>query len=1302
MSSIEKLLIRGIRSFDPNEPAIVEFYSPLTLIVGHNGSGKTTIIECLKYITTGELPPNSKQGAFIHDPKLSNELEVKAQVKLKFRNSKKQEMVCTRSIQVTQKAKQIQQKSLESVLETFDPITKKRISLSTKCANLDAELPIHLGISSAILDNVIFCHQEESNWPLGEPATLKKKFDEIFASTRYTKALEHIRSLKKEREIELKSDLAWLKQKEDKHHRAELLQSKKETLQERILTVDAEVDKLKNQLEDYEKNLKELVDHVSRIETLNKQLLHLGEQKKGLLETLKELKKNIRILRTDASDHELEEDLLNMKQQLEQQGPLNHQLEMEKKQLSQVMIEVRSKIQKNLTEKGRLEIEIEHYHRLVEQRRELMKNAASFFKLDFSVLELTEEKLTNWIRKMRDQAEAAFLKVKYEIEKRHTSHQEKIQTLKGNLITISTRAQHEESILSKNLQKRETLNQQWEALNSQTLEIDSLQLKIKENEDLLTAKKLKLEELLAHGKLGALQKEEVKVTYEIARLNHQLTSLNPLSENLFLLNTKESLMKDEKSKFESLNRTWQTKHLLLDSFPSDFNFNVANEITAVKDELQALEKEHRDLESKLAEKNKEIDGIKTRLSFELDEITSLEVYVKQLAATNNAHFKEAQDFKNALDSQEQLVHSLDMDLQSQRVFKQTLDVLEKESNGNKQCKLCNAPLDSLDALNRVSENVSKLTSSIPLRLQDGGRQLDEEKIKLSELRESQPNLILLEQYQSKLNLLKNSDLNERLNNALHLKENLNIHRNQLQLQLNEKHQELLLLESILNTKQEIEKLECDCILLRSTLSDSNGAQLDVIQVQLATLNSRDMAIRKEMALENETIQAFLSEITSLQTMLGEYQSRLVSFRTEQLKKETYYSELNEVNKEIDTLQLTLNTLTSQKMEFEDSLKVLNDDFKTMAEKDNEQVTQGEQRMGQIESYVHQCTRLDEQLLAYSEADKNSAMASLIKNTEELHLQLSSLETKKNEIEKNIQSMQQSQSEWAIKEREILDNLSYREKQERLNLSDQQIQESLEQLREYEKKQYTFRLQETKTKHMEALKEHSKLLGEKSQLELNLQQVSNELTQDYADTQKDFRYQQIKVRTSELANKDLEQYAKALDTAIMKYHTLKMDEVNKIIRELWVQIYQGNDIETVEIRSDKESTRGFRQFSYRIVMISHGRELEMRGRCSAGQKVLASLVIRMALAESFSSNCGILALDEPTTNLDRENIEALAEALHTILHARQHQSNFQLIIITHDEDFVRLIGKSEFASHYIRVFKNKGKCSKLERVPIETL
>lgn len=67
-------------------------------------------------------------------------------------------------------------------------------------------------------------------------------------------------------------------------------------------------------------------------------------------------------------------------------------------------------------------------------------------------------------------------------------------------------------------------------------------------------------------------------------------------------------------------------------------------------------------------------------------------------------------------------------------------------------------------------------------------------------------------------------------------------------------------------------------------------------------------------------------------------------------------------------------------------------------------------------------------------------------------------------------------------------------------------------------------------------------------------------------------------------------------------------------------------------------------------------------------MLACLIIRLALAETFCLNCGILALDEPTTNLDAANSGSLAEALRSIMATRREQENFQLIVITHDERY----------------------------------
>lgn len=109
--------------------------------------------------------------------------------------------------------------------------------------------------------------------------------------------------------------------------------------------------------------------------------------------------------------------------------------------------------------------------------------------------------------------------------------------------------------------------------------------------------------------------------------------------------------------------------------------------------------------------------------------------------------------------------------------------------------------------------------------------------------------------------------------------------------------------------------------------------------------------------------------------------------------------------------------------------------------------------------------------------------------------------------------------------------------------------------------------------------------------------------------------------------------------IMKFHSMKMDEINKIIRDLWRSTYRGQgathtqfyiiwiyiqyvfflnppslcftpnptpDIEYVEIRSDVDdnTSAGVRRrvYNYRVVMVKGDTALDMRGRCSAGQKV----------------------------------------------------------------------------------------------------
>ena len=65
-----------------------------------------------------------------------------------------------------------------------------------KCTDINLQMFHTIGVSKPILNYVIFCHQEDSNWPLEEGNKVKEKFDEIFSSSKYKDALKKIKEVR--------------------------------------------------------------------------------------------------------------------------------------------------------------------------------------------------------------------------------------------------------------------------------------------------------------------------------------------------------------------------------------------------------------------------------------------------------------------------------------------------------------------------------------------------------------------------------------------------------------------------------------------------------------------------------------------------------------------------------------------------------------------------------------------------------------------------------------------------------------------------------------------------------------------------------------------------------------------------------------------------------------------------------------------------------------------------------------------------------------------------------------------------
>lgn len=82
--------------------------------------------------------------------------------------------------------------------------------------------------------------------------------------------------------------------------------------------------------------------------------------------------------------------------------------------------------------------------------------------------------------------------------------------------------------------------------------------------------------------------------------------------------------------------------------------------------------------------------------------------------------------------------------------------------------------------------------------------------------------------------------------------------------------------------------------------------------------------------------------------------------------------------------------------------------------------------------------------------------------------------------------------------------------------------------------------------------------------------------------------------------------------------------------------------------------------------------QVAARLSGGQKVVLALAWRLALHSTFSVDeaCGFMTLDEPTTFLDKDNIENLTSVIQQIRDLAA-QRNIQILIITHEESLAPL-------------------------------
>lgn len=159
----------------------------------------------------------------------------------------------------------------------------------------------------------------------------------------------------------------------------------------------------------------------------------------------------------------------------------------------------------------------------------------------------------------------------------------------------------------------------------------------------------------------------------------------------------------------------------------------------------------------------------------------------------------------------------------------------------------------------------------------------------------------------------------------------------------------------------------------------------------------------------------------------------------------------------------------------------------------------------------------------------------------------------------INVIEKDEAERRTVERDLQDQITFRERQVDLANCENELRQLQEKQGDADVELLSEQLKKAQDNETNYVDQRGSIRGELVQMRDQIRRYEAELANDYAGV--DGRYGElfIDVKSKELAIGDLEKYSKVLQMAIMKYHTLKMQDLNKMIRELWVNTYQGGGL-----------------------------------------------------------------------------------------------------------------------------------------------
>ncbi|KAJ3370046.1 DNA repair protein rad50 [Kappamyces sp. JEL0680] len=1015
-------------------------------------------------------------------------------------------------------------KTLESVLMIKNEATGESFSLSSTCAEINEEMPNHLGVSKPILENVIFCHQEESFWPLSEPLVLKKKFDEIFAATRYTKALDSIKSIRKKTLVEMKANKVELDNLKQNKARAAKFQKDLHKMASEINVMSARIAEIDSgELEQVNAKITDLMDQSTELNRIKNRIDQFTLERDMVMKNAETLAQNTTLLYD--SDADLQNKLNQFNQSISKQSSDQDKLERRKAEIAQQQSGLQLQISNQLALQGRLEAEHNAHLARIDERQNIAKELLRKHSFSgFSAANLSNIEVNRFIEKLNEEITSKSSQLKREKENEYHGELRQLHSALSGLEENkrSTRQQIESLT-----EKIASTNASIHALSDSVEDLDQINEVIVRAESKVSRAKQALQELETDSEVLHLGSNLQNLERQAQKIRDEMSVLNLQGDTRARLSLKKT---DKVRKTEAYNKITAMlkveceallkKPFRHDSLEQDLEALVSTQLDGLrvsKERLAAKTAEMSGLDAKLSmlrteleEKNNEVTLKTEKLravcgndSFEdyklhaEREVENHRGTVSSMSSASSMYTKFIEKFQ-ASHCCPLCVRGFSNESEKQAFRTKLETILARvplaSANANSDLAKWTGILSSLRELQSTSDDCQRLTNV----------EIPELRTKRDHLgRERSALYAVIEDVESEIGIL-----DAELQNMNHLKSRAH--------------------EAAQITK-EIQQIDRDIAALSADLSSSGSSKtMDEAQQDYDSIQTQCKSIRTRIDRANHELKLKTQELAALEMQVREIKDK-------KQKIEYQVKERSQLKQTVHELQSEHLRLSRQQEETDsraadlplqiESIQAKLSGFQAQFAREEDTALKYIQG---ITSSLNRIMTVQREIERYLNDRKEAELQTCREQLSSLQTVSKTLVDDLDSVTSKIDFLSKEYSQIQLTQRNISDNLQLRKfKKDKVTLEGQiaGLQSDME---AFDTSSIHDQLVELRAVQDGLTLERAKISGSLSQLKENHDNISKILALDYKDVEKNYLEKKFRYTADELAMNDLEKYSKALE------------------------------------------------------------------------------------------------------------------------------------------------------------------------------